>query len=167
MGTLEISVVAVVVIGAIAAMVITGPARRRRRAVDAALAKARAELAARPDDDAAKVRLARVELEIAKRPEEAAAALRDVLEKNRVHWAPGEKPTLALLGDALADTGRLDESIATFESFVQSIREYDTGGDSERKWQLETHKVEAEQRIRLLKKGDTHVHRPEQWGDAN
>ncbi len=167
MGTLEISIAVGAVLGAASAWIATGPARRRKRAVEEALGQARALVEKSPDDDGARVRLARVQLEIAKRPDDALATLGPVLERNRHHWTEGEKPTLALVGDALADQGRLDEAIETFESFVGAIGEYETGGDSERKWQLETHKVEAEQRIRLLKRGDTHVHRPEQWGDAN
>lgn len=167
MGTFEIAIAVGAIGGVVATMIVTGPARRRKRAVEEALREVRAAVAARPDDDAERVRLGRVLLEVAKRPDEALAELRAVLDRNGRHWATNEKPTVALVGDALADAGRLDEAIETFEGFVASIKEYETGGDPERKWQLETYKVEAEQRIRLLKKGDTHVHRPEQWGDAN
>jgi len=155
--------------GAVAAvaMVITAPARRRKRAVDEALRVARDRLAADPGDADARVSLGRVLLEIAKRPDEATVEFEAVLAANPLHWAKGEKPTRSLLADAIADTGKLTEAIAEFKAFVDAIGSFETGGDSEKKWELETHRVEAEQRIRLLERGDTHVHRPEQWGDAN
>ena len=154
-------------IAIVTALVITAPARRRKRAVEEALGAARAKLAADESSPDARVELGRVLLEVAKRPEDAMAEFNAVLAADPTHWASGEKPTRALLGDALADAGRLPEAIEEFKAFLAALGDFETGGDSEKKWELDTHKVEAEQRIRLLERGDTHVHRPEQWGDAN
>lgn len=161
-----IVLVVVVAIAAFVAVQVTAPARRRKAAVRVALERAAAAVAAAPGDQDARARLGRVQLELAHLPAEAHATLAALDAADPVHWVKDDKPTKVLLAQALVELGRLPEAIEVFRAFVESIGRYDTGGDAERKWQLETHKVEAEQRIRLLAKGDTHVHQPERWGDA-
>lgn len=159
--------IAVVVVAVLIANAVTAPGRRRRAAVRAALDQAAAAAAARPGDLDAQVKLARVQLDLAKQPREALRILQAVVAKSAGHWAAGDKPSRFLVAHALVESGDLPQAIAKFEEFVAAVPSYEHGGDKEKKWQLETFKVEAEQRIRMLKKGDTHVHQPEQWGDAN
>lgn len=146
---------------------INAPARRRKKAVGEAVARARAAVAAAPNDEAARIRLARVLIDLAREPNEALELLLRIDRESPTSWHPEEKPTRMIVGEAYVALGQLDKAIETFQSFVDDVPRYETGGDSEKKWRLDTHKVEAEQRIRLLRKGDTHVHQPEQWGDAN
>ncbi len=142
---------------------VTAPARRRKLAVYMALRRASDEVARNPEDRGAKLRLARVLFDLAGKPAEALAILEALDRFDPLLWAAGERPAKFLHGEALAAAGRLEPAIEAFQAFIEALPRYDTGGDSERKWLLETHKIEAEQRIRLLKRGDTHVHRPESW----
>ncbi len=160
-------IIGAVVVAAYVAFQINAPARRRKKAVNEAVARARTAVAANPDDAGARIRLGRVLLDLAREPNEALERLEEIDRDDPTSWHGEEKPTRMLVGEAYVALGRLERAIEVFQSFVDDVSRYDTGDDSERKWRLETHKVEAEQRIRLLKKGDTHVHQPEQWGDAS
>ncbi|MBI4878032.1 MAG: hypothetical protein HY812_00010 [Planctomycetes bacterium] len=151
------------VLGVLVFRLVTAPARRRNQAVAIALRQASEEVARCPEDPGAKVKLARVLLDLAGRPAEALALLEALDRADPRLWAAGERPAKFLFGEACAAAGRLEQALEAFQAFIASLPQYDTGGDSERKWLLETHKVEAEQRIRLLRRGDTHVHQPEQW----
>ncbi len=157
-------VVAVVLIGAFVAYQIVKPSLKRKAAVREAVARARAA-ASQADDVAAQLRLAEVLTSIGDAPEEALQIL-DRLEKAKPNlWVADLKPAKILIGEAHVAMNRLDLAIEVFQRFVAAVPEYETGGDKERKWRIETFKVDAEQRIRMLKKGDTHVQGPEQWGD--
>ena len=149
----------------VVARVISGPARARKKAVADALDRARKAAEAAPDEPGAQVALARAHLDLAEQPDEAMSILRRVEESSPRWWDGDGKPARMLIAEAHVAKGDLESAIAAFQTFVDDIGRYDTGDDSEKKWKLETHKVEAEQRIRLLKRGDTHVHQPEQWGD--
>lgn len=156
--------VIVLAVGGAVAYAMASPGIKRRKAVKEALDRARAE-ASDPADLPAQVRLARVRVQLGEDPAEALRILQAVRQKEPYHWS-GEKPARMLEAEAHVALGDLPRAIAEFEAFVADVGAYDTGGDKEQKWRLDTHKVEAEQRIRLLKRGDTHVHQPEQWGDA-
>lgn len=156
----------VLVLALFVAMVATGPARARKRAIREALQQARDRVAQNPRDLAAQTALARTEIELAGNGVGALEILNRVHGEAPYHWVEGDKPTRMLIGEAYVAMAQLDRAIEAFQAFVDGIGNYDTQGDAERKWKLETHKVDAEQRIRLLKRGDTHVHQPEQWGDS-
>lgn len=156
--------VAVIVVAAVSFAAMR-PGMRRRRAVRDAVERAESAAGAAPGDAAAKVRLARIYLDVARRPGDALAVLEALNAESPRQWSPPDKPARVLLADCYVALGRLDRAIAELETFVTTVKEYPTGDDKERKWQIETYKVDAEQRIRLLKKGDTHVHQPEVWGD--
>ncbi len=157
-------IAAVVLVAAFIAYQIVKPSMKRKAAVRAAVAKARAA-ASDPKDLPSQLRLAEVLMSLGGLPEEALAILEKIERDRPNYWTPDLKPTKFLIGEAYVAMGKLDLGIEAFQRFVASIPEFDTGGDKEKKWRIETFKVDAEQRIRLLKKGDTHVHAPEQWGD--
>lgn len=158
-------VVAVVVLAAFIAYQIVKPSLKRKAAVREAVARAQAAANADPKSIVAKVQLARVLIEMAGQPAEALAMLEKIEREHPNWWDAKEKPTKIVIGEAYVAMGQLDKAIELFQKFVATVGDYEHGGDKDRKWRLETFKVDAEQRIRLLKKGDTHVHAPEQWGD--
>ncbi|MBK6942200.1 MAG: hypothetical protein IPH13_18635 [Planctomycetes bacterium] len=155
-----------VVAGLAVAWQLKAPARKRAAAIAAAKAHARAAVEANPNDLDAKVKLAGTMLDLEENGRDALPLLESVLAAKPTHWTKGAPPTQFLLAHAHVLTGKLDVGITQYEKFLAQLATYDTGGDKEMKWLLETHKVDAEQRIRLLKRGDTHIHKPEQWGDA-
>lgn len=155
-----------VVAGLAVAWQLKAPARKRAAAIAAAKAQARAAVEANPNDLDAKVKLASTMLDLEENGRDALPLLESVLAAKPTHWTKGAPPTQFLLAHAHVLTGKLDVGIAQYEKFLAQLATYDTGGDKEMKWLLETHKVDAEQRMRLLKRGDTHIHKPEQWGDA-
>jgi tetratricopeptide (TPR) repeat protein len=155
----------VALVAAYVVYLIQKPALKRKAAIRRGLEKARAGVARDPNDLPAKLELARVCIELASEPAQAIALLEPIDAAHPTLWPAGGKPAKVLLAEAYVAAGKLDVAIATFQRFVAAIPSYDTGGDKERKWRLETFKVDAEQRMRLLAKGDTHVHAPEQWGD--
>lgn len=158
------SVVAATVGGGVAYF-IAAPTIRRKKAVKEALANARAAAAKDPNDPALQLDLARVYLQLGENADEALQIVKGIRESEPQHWS-GEKPAHMIEAEAYVALDDLPTAVKVFEAFVADIGSYDTGGDKEKKWRLDTHKVEAEQRIRMLARGDTHVHQPEQWGDA-
>jgi len=142
------------------------PGARRRAAVRHAIEQA--ERAATDANDLdAQVRLAGVYLDLAGEPNKALDILGRVVEEQEIHWTGEGPPTRFMLAHAHVQSGDLDKAIEQFTVFVESASKYATGDDKERKFLLHTHKVDAEQRIRLLKRGDTHIHQPEKWGDSD
>jgi tetratricopeptide (TPR) repeat protein len=158
------AIAAIVLIAAFVAYQIAKPSIQRKAAVRDAVAKARAT-ASNPNDFAAQLKLADVLTSIGGAPQEALAILEKVEAAKPNYWVPEHKPARILVGEAYVAMNQLDKAIEVFQRFVAAVPEYETGGDKEKKWRIETFKVDAEQRIRMLKKGDTHVHAPEQWGD--
>jgi hypothetical protein len=158
--------VAAVVVVALIALQMARPGMKRRAAVRKAVEEAQRAADANANDAGAQVRLARVYLELAEEPQKALDLLSRVVAADASHWTGDGPPTRFLLAHAHVMTGDLARGIETYQSFIAGIDTIETGGDKERKFLLHTHKVDAEQRIRLLKKGDTHVHQPERWGDA-
>lgn len=156
--------VGVVLLGAFIAYQIVKPSLKRKAAVREAVAKARAA-ASDAGDFRAQLALAEVLTSIGDAPEEALSILERVEKAKPNYWLPDVKPARMMIGEAYVAMNRLDLAIEAFQRFVAAVPDYETGGDKEKKWRIETFKVDAEQRIRMLKKGDTHVHAPEQWGD--
>lgn len=159
-------VVGVVLLGAFIAYQIVKPSLKRKAAVREAVAKARAA-ASDANDFRSQLGLAEVLTSIGGAPEEALQILERVEKAKPNFWLPDVKPARMMIGEAYVAMNRLDLAIEAFQRFVAAVPEYETGGDKEKKWRIETFKVDAEQRIRMLKKGDTHVHAPEQWGDRD
>lgn len=156
--------VGVVLLGAFIAYQIVKPSLKRKAAVREAVAKARAA-ASDAGDFRAQLALAEVLTSIGDAPQEALSILERVEKSKPNYWLPDVKPARMMIGEAYVAMNRLDLAIEAFQRFVAAVPDYETGGDKEKKWRIETFKVDAEQRIRMLKKGDTHVHAPEQWGD--
>lgn len=156
--------IAAVLVVAFLAYQIVKPSLKRKAAVRDAVARAR-QAAADSKNILAQVQLARVLIEMAGQPGEALAIVERIEREHPNWWDSKEKPTKIVIGEAYVAMGQLDKAIEIFQKFVATVGDYEHGGDRDRKWRLETFKVDAEQRIRLLKKGDTHVHAPEQWGD--
>jgi hypothetical protein len=156
----------VIAICALIAVQMARPGMKRRAAVRRAVDEAERAANANASDTAAQVRLACVYLDLAEEPHKALDLLSRVVAADASHWTGDGPPTRFLLAHAHVRTGDLARGIEVYQEFIAGIDAYETGGDKERKFLLHTHKVDAEQRIRLLKKGDTHVHQPERWGDA-
>lgn len=157
--------VVVAAAGAGVAYFIAAPTIRRKKAVKEALGKARAAAARDPEDPALQLDLARVYLQLGEHADDALRIVTAIRAREPQHWS-GDKPAHMIEAEAHVALNDLPTAVKVFEAFVADVPSYDTGGDKEKKWRLDTHKVEAEQRIRLLARGDTHVHQPEQWGDA-
>lgn len=155
---------AVLVIGGFIAYQIVKPSLKRKAAIRDAVARARAA-ATDANDLRAQLALADVLTSIGGAPNEALVILERVEKVQPNFWQQDTKPARIMIGEAYVALNQLDAAIEAFQRFVAAVPEYETGGDKEKKWRIETFKVDAEQRIRMLKKGDTHVHAPEQWGD--